>query len=241
MRIIIVKDYEEMSAKAARMISSQITLKPSSVLGFATGSTPVGTYKELVKLYNKKEIDFSSIKTFNLDEYYGIDKKNEQSYHYFMMNNLFKYINLPLENVNIPDGNTKNINEECLRYEKVIEKAGGIDIQILGIGANGHIGFNEPNINFETRTHIVTLDERTIEANSRFFKNKESVPKKAISMGIKTIMDSKKILLIASGEEKAEAVEKTIKGKVDPKTPASILQLHRDVTFIIDKAAASKL
>lgn len=241
MRIIIVKDYEEMSVKAARMISSQITLKPSSVLGFATGSTPVGTYKELVKLYNKKEIEFSSIKTFNLDEYYGIDKENEQSYHYFMMNNLFKYINLPLENVNIPDGNTKNINEECLRYEKGIEKAGGIDIQVLGIGANGHIGFNEPNINFETRTHIVTLDERTIEANSRFFKNKESVPKKAISMGIKTIMDSKKILLIASGEEKAEAVEKTIKGKVDPKIPASILQLHRDVTFIIDKAAASKL
>lgn len=241
MRIIIAKDYDEMSIKAARILSSQITLKPNSVLGLATGSTPVGTYKKLINLYDKKEIDFKDIKTFNLDEYYGIDKENDQSYHYFMMNNLFKYINIPLENVNIPNGNAQNIEEECLRYENAIEKEGGIDIQILGIGANGHIGFNEPDINFETRTHLVALDERTIEANSRFFKDKESVPKKAISMGIKTIMDSKKILLIASGEEKAEAVEKTIKGKVDPKVPASILQLHKDVTFIIDKAAASRL
>lgn len=241
MRIVIVKDYDEMSSKAARSLSSQVTLKPDSVLGLATGSTPIGTYKELINLYNKREIDFKSIKTFNLDEYYGIDKNNEQSYHYFMMNNLFKHINVPLENVNIPNGNAKNIEEECVRYESAIKKEGGIDIQILGIGANGHIGFNEPNVNFETRTHLVTLDERTIEANSRFFKGKDSVPKKAISMGIKTIMDSRRILLIASGEEKAEAVEKTIKGKVDPKVPASILQLHKDVTFIIDKAAASRL
>lgn len=241
MRIIMTKDYDEMSSKAARLISSQIILNPKSILGLATGSTPVGTYKELINLYNKKEIDFSNVKTFNLDEYYGIDKNNEQSYHYFMMNNLFKYINVPLENINIPNGNAKNIEEECVRYENAIEGEGGVDIQILGIGANGHIGFNEPNINFETRTHLVKLDEKTIEANSRFFKDKESVPKKAISMGIKTIMDSKKILLIASGEEKAEALKKTIKGKVDPKIPASILQLHNDVTFIIDKAAAGRL
>jgi glucosamine-6-phosphate deaminase len=241
MRLIIVNDYNEMSWKAASLIGSQIILKPDSILGLATGDTPIGMYKELIKLYNKKELDFEQVKSFNLDEYYGIEKNNSQSYYYFMMNNFFKYINLSMENVNIPNGSAENIEEECLRYEKKIKDAGGIDIQVLGIGANGHIGFNEPNVNFEAETHLVTLDKMTIESNSRFFENKEEIPTKAISMGIRTIMHSKKILLLASGISKADIINKAINGKINPEVPASILQLHQDVTVIIDKAAASNL
>jgi len=175
MRLIIVNDYNEMSWKAASLIGSQIILKPDSVLGLATGDTPIGMYKELIKLYNKKELDFEDVKSFNLDEYCGIEKNNSQSYYYFMMNNFFKYINIPMENVNIPNGSAANIEEECLRYEKAIKEVGGIDIQVLGIGANGHIGFNEPNVNFEAETHLVTLDKMTIESNSRFFGNEKEV------------------------------------------------------------------
>lgn len=241
MRLIIVNDYNEMSWKAASLIGSQIILKPDSVLGLATGDTPIGMYKELIKLYNKKELDFEDVKSFNLDEYCGIEKNNSQSYYYFMMNNFFKYINIPMENVNIPNGSAANIEEECLRYEKAIKEVGGIDIQVLGIGANGHIGFNEPNVNFEAETHLVTLDKMTIESNSRFFGNEKEVPTNAISMGIKTIMHSKKIVLLASGISKAEIINKAINGKINPEVPASILQLHQDVTVIIDKAAASNL
>ncbi len=241
MKLIRVNDYNEMSWKAANILASQITLKSDSVLGLATGDTPLGMYKELVKLYNEKELDFADVKSFNLDEYYGLDINNSQSYYYFMMNNLFKHINIPSANINIPNGSAENIEEECLRYEKKIKEAGGIDIQILGIGVNGHIGFNEPDVNFEAKTHLVTLDDVTIESNSRFFINKDEVPTKAISMGIGTIMSSKKIVLLACGSSKADIIAKAINGKITPEVPASILQLHQDVTVIVDKAAAANL
>ena len=241
MRIIKVNDYYEMSRKAASIIASQITLKSDSVLGLATGDTPLGMYNDLVKLYDNKELDFSEVKTFNLDEYYGLDINNKQSYYYFMMSNLFNYINVPAANINIPNGSAKNIEEECLGYERKIKEAGGIDVQVLGIGVNGHIGFNEPAVNFEAKTHLVTLDKSTIEANSRFFINKDEVPTKAISMGIGTIMNSRKILLLACGSSKAGIIAKAIKGKITPKVPASILQLHQDVTVIVDAAAAVSL
>ncbi len=241
MKLIKVNDYYEMSRKAASIIASQITLKPDSVLGLATGDTPLGMYNELVKLYNNKELDFSEVVSFNLDEYYGLDISNKQSYYYFMMNNLFKYINVPAANINIPNGSAENIQKECLRYEEKIKKAGGIDIQVLGIGVNGHIGFNEPDVNFEAKTHLVTLDKSTIQANSRFFINQDDVPTKAISMGIGTIMNSKKILLLACGSAKADIISKAVKGKITPEIPASILQLHQDVTVIVDAAAAVNL
>ena len=241
MRIIIVNDYEEMSKKAAKLVASQITLKPKSVLGLATGDTPTGLYKELIELYNQNELDFSEVKTFNLDEYYGLNKMNSQSYYFYMMENLFKHINIELENTNIPNGMAQDIGKECIDYEERINNAGGIDMQILGIGGNGHIGFNEPDINFEAETHLVKLDENTIEANSRFFNSINEVPTHAISMGIKTIMHSKKIILLAKGISKAEAMAKTIEGKISSEMPASILQLHKDVTIILDKDAASQL
>jgi glucosamine-6-phosphate deaminase len=241
MRIIIVDNYEEMSWKAASLVSSQMILKPDSILGLATGDTPLGMYSELIKLYNKKQIDFKGVKSFNLDEYYGIDKNNTQSYYYYMMNNFFKYTNIQHGNINVPNGTAKNIEEECLRYESEIKKSGGIDIQVLGIGVNGHIGFNEPDVNFEAETHLVNLDESTIESNSRLFERIEDVPTKALSMGIKTIMYSKRIVLLASGLSKADSICKTINGKINPEIPASILQLHQDVTVILDKEAASKL
>lgn len=241
MRLIVVDNYEEMSRKAASIISSQIILKPDSILGLATGDTPLGVYKELIRLYNDKELDFSNVKTFNLDEYYGLDKENPQSYNYYMFNNFFNHINIDKSNVHIPNGMAENIEEECSNYEKSIKSAGGIDLQILGIGGNGHIGFNEPDVNFEAETHLVTLDEKTIEANSRFFKSITEVPTKAFSMGIKTIMHSKKIVLLATGAAKAEAIKKALTEKICPEVPASILQLHQDVTVIIDKEAASLL
>lgn len=241
MRIIVVNNYEEMSKKAATMVASQMILKPNCVLGLATGDTPLGMYEELVKMYNQKEIDFSEVKTFNLDEYYGLDKKSNQSYHYYMMINLFNYVNIKKENINILNGMAENIEEECINYDKRIEEVGGIDIQVLGIGVNGHIGFNEPDVNFEAGTHLVNLDEKTIKSNSRFFKSIDEVPTKALSMGIKTIMHSKKIILLASGSEKADAIAKAVNGKITPELPASVLQLHKDVTIIIDKDAGSKL
>lgn len=241
MRIKVIENYEEMSKKAAILVASQIILKPDSVLGLATGDTPLGMYEELIRMYNKKEIDFSEVKSFNLDEYYGLDKSSSQSYHYFMMKNLFEYVNIDTENINMLDGMTQDIEEECKNYDIRIAEAGGIDLQILGIGVNGHIGFNEPDINFEAGTHLVNLDEQTIESNSRFFNSVEEVPTQALSMGIKTIMHSKKIVLLASGASKAEAVAKAVYGKISPELPASVLQLHKDVIVIVDKEAASKL
>ncbi|EJO5349341.1 glucosamine-6-phosphate deaminase [Clostridium botulinum] len=241
MRIVLVDNYEEMSKKAASMVAGQVALNPDSVLGLATGDTPTGMYKEIINIYKNQKLDFSNVKTFNLDEYYGLNKENTQSYHYYMMNNLFNHININKENIDIPNGMADNIETECKEYERKIVKAGGIDLQVLGIGVNGHIGFNEPDISFESETHLVNLDEKTIESNSRFFSSKNEVPTKAISMGIKTIMHSKSIILLASGSGKADAVFKAIKGKITPNVPASILQLHRNVVVIVDKEAASKL
>lgn len=241
MRIIHVNDYDEMSKKAASMVASQMILKHDSILGLATGDTPIGMYKELIRLYNDKEIDFSDVKSFNLDEYYGLSDDNTESYHYYMMNNLFKHVNMKRENINILSGTTNDIERECSNYDDKIKAAGGIDIQILGIGVNGHIGFNEPSVNFEAGTHLVKLDKKTIESNSRFFKSMDEVPKSALSMGIKTIMQSKVIVLLANGEAKAEAIYKTVKGKISPEVPASILQLHNNVNIIVDKAAAKLL
>ncbi|SHK08134.1 glucosamine-6-phosphate deaminase [Tepidibacter formicigenes] len=241
MRIICVDNYNQVSKKAANIVASQLILKPNSVLGLATGSTPLGMYKQLIKTYEDGHIDFEEVTTFNLDEYYGLNKNNEQSYYYYMYENFFKYINIDMNKVNIPNGMAKNIDDECLEYERKIRKAGGIDIQVLGIGRNGHIGFNEPDIKFEALTHMVNLDEQTIKDNSRFFDSIEDVPTKAISMGIKTIMHAKKIILLASGIEKSDAIYKAIYGKITPKLPASVLQLHPDVVFIVDKEAASKL
>ena len=241
MRIIVVDNYEEMSKKAAMMIASQIMLKPNSVLGLATGDTPLGMYKELISLYSKNEVDFKDVTTFNLDEYYGLNRENHESYYNYMIVNLFKHVDIKMENINVPNGMAENVDAVCLDYEDKIKEAHGIDMQVLGIGGNGHIGFNEPNVSFEAQTHLVNLDEETIEANSRFFDSIEDVPVKAISMGIKTIMNSKKIILLANGIGKAEAIERTVKGKISPKVPASILQLHNDVTLILDKEAASLL
>lgn len=241
MRIIIAKDYDELSKKAARILVSQLILKPDSVLGLATGSTPVGAYKELVRLYKEGTVSFTGVTTFNLDEYYGLDPKNVNSYFYFMNDNLFNHVDINKDNIHIPNGLAKDINIECDTYERSIDEHDGIDIQLLGIGRNGHIGFNEPDIKFEATTHLVNLDEDTINANSRFFKNIEEVPKQAISMGIKTIMHSKRILLLAYGEEKAQVVYDTIRGKITPELPASVLQLHPDVIVIVDEKAAKFL
>ncbi|MGO5066468.1 MULTISPECIES: glucosamine-6-phosphate deaminase [unclassified Clostridium] len=241
MRIIVVDNYEEMSKKAATMVASQVILKPDSVLGLATGDTPIGMYREIINIYKNQNLNFSKVKTFNLDEYYGLSKDNNQSYYYFMMNNLFNHVNIGKDNINIPNGMMNDIEKECKEYESNIVKAGGIDLQILGIGVNGHIGFNEPGESFEAETHLVNLDKKTIESNSRFFSSKDEVPTRAISMGIKTILYSKKIILLACGQNKADAIFKTIKGKITPNVPASILQLHKDVVVIVDKEAASKL
>ena len=241
MRILVCEDYEEMSKKAAQIILSQITLKPNSVLGLATGSTPIGMYRNLVEMYENGLVDFSDVITFNLDEYYKLPISNNQSYHYFMQENLFSKININSKNIHIPNGMADDIESECSNYEEAIKDAGGIDIQVLGIGRNAHIGFNEPTISFEKGTHLVDLTPSTIEANARFFDCIEEVPKKAITMGTGSIFKSRKIMLLAYGEDKAEAIYNTIHGKITPEIPASILQFHGDIVIILDKKAASKL
>lgn len=241
MTIFICKDYDEMSRKAANIVASQLIIKPKSVLGLATGGTPAGMYKELVSLYHQDDLDFSEVTTFNLDEYYPIQKTNEQSYYHYMRINLFNHININDHRIHIPNGETTNIQKECEDYDEAIYTLGGIDLQVLGIGNNGHIGFNEPDIRFESGTHLVQLDEETIKANSRFFDKPEDVPGRAISMGIRTIMHSKKIVLLASGISKAHIIEEMLLGDITPKVPASILQLHNEVTLILDRDAASRI
>lgn len=241
MTIFICQDYEEMSKKAANIVAAQLIIKPKSVLGLATGSTPAGMYKHLIQLYNQDDLDFSEVTTFNLDEYYPIQKTNEQSYYYYMRANFFNHINVNDHSINIPNGETTNIQKECYDYDDAIYTKGGIDLQVLGIGNNGHIGFNEPDVRFESGTHLVKLDEETIKANGRFFSNLEDVPTEAISMGIRTIMHSKKIVLLASGQSKAGIIEQMLLGDITPNVPASILQLHNEVTLILDKDAASKI
>lgn len=240
MRIIVCDNYDLLSKKAAQIVGSQMILNPKSILGLATGSTPIGMYKNLIKMYEEGLIDFSKTTTFNLDEYYQLPINNNQSYHYFMDENLFNHININRENIHIPNGMADDIDAECVLYDKMIDD-NGIDIQILGIGNNAHIGFNEPTINFNKGTHIVTLDESTREANARFFNSLDEVPTKAITMGTGSIFKSKKILLLASGINKAEAIYNTVHGKVTPEVPSSILQFHKDVIIILDKEAASLL
>lgn len=241
MNIIIVKDYEEMSRKAAHLFVAQILNKPNSVLGLATGSTPMGLYKELIRFYNEGMISFQSATAFNLDEYVGLEKEHPQSYWRFMQENFFTKVDLPVERQFIPSGVAEDIAAESYNYDKNITSKGGIDLQVLGIGRNGHIGFNEPDLKFEARTHVVKLDEQTIEDNARFFDDISMVPTLAISMGVKTIMQSRSIILLASGKEKGEAIMKMLSGNITPELPASVLQLHPSVTAIIDLAAASML
>lgn len=240
MRIIVCDNYDLLSKKAAQIVGSQMILNPKSILGLATGSTPIGMYKNLIKMYEEGLIDFSKTTTFNLDEYYQLPINNDQSYHYFMDENLFNHININRENIHIPNGMADDIDAECVLYDKMIDD-NGIDIQVLGIGNNAHIGFNEPTINFNKGTHMVTLDESTREANARFFNSIDEVPTKAITMGTGSIFKSKKILLLASGANKAEAIYNTVHGKVTPEVPSSILQFHKDVIIILDKEAASLL
>ena len=241
MRIYKAKDYNDLSRKAANIISAQVILKPDCVLGLATGSTPIGTYKQLIEWYNRGDLDFSETKSVNLDEYRGLTKDNDQSYYYFMYNNLFKHININMDNTNVPDGTEPDSEKECARYEKVIEAYGGIDLQLLGLGHNGHIGFNEPAGDFATTTHCVDLTESTIEANKRFFASVDDVPKQAYTMGIGTIMKAKKILLVVSGADKAQILHDVLCGPVTPDVPASVLQLHNDVIVVADEAAMAKL
>lgn len=240
MKLYRAKDYYDMSRKAANIISAQVIMKPNCVLGLATGSTPVGIYKQLIEWYNKGDLDFSRVKTANLDEYKGLTKVNDQSYYHFMRENLFCHVNIEEKNTNIPDGTEPDAQKEAARYEEAIQNLGGIDLQLLGLGHNGHIGFNEPSDIFPKDTHIVDLQESTIEANQRFFESIDQVPKQAYTMGIGTIMGAKKILLVVSGGDKADILHEVIKGPVTPRVPASILQLHPDVIIVADEAALSK-
>ena len=241
MVIYKAKDYQDMSRKAANIISAQIIMKPNCVLGLATGSTPIGTYDQLVEWYNKGDLDFSEVTTVNLDEYKGLPRTNDQSYYYFMHQHLFDRVNIDPERTNVPNGMEPDAEKECGRYEELIRSLGGVDLQLLGLGHNGHIGFNEPGEAFEKETHCVDLTESTIEANKRFFASADDVPKQAYTMGIKTIMQAKKILIVVNGENKADIVERAFFGPVTPEVPASILQLHNDVTLVGDEAALAKI
>lgn len=232
MNFITVKTYEELSHKAAMLIASQMIVKPNCVLGLATGSSPVGTYKELIKMNKAGDIDFSQVVSVNLDEYVGLDGSNDQSYRYFMNDNLFDHVNIRKEYTFVPNGCADDLEEEGAKYDAMIKALGGIDLQLLGIGLDGHIGFNEPDSCFVGPTHEVVLDESTIEANARFFEKKEDVPTTAITMGMMSIMQAKKVLLVANGPKKKEIVEKSFFGPITPEVPASILQLHPDVTVI---------
>ena len=242
MKIIRAKDYQDMSRKAANIISAQVIMKPDCVLGLATGGTPVGTYAQLVDWYNKGDLDFSEVTTVNLDEYRGLPKEHPQSYWYFMNENLFSKVNIDPAKTNLPDGTNLDTAAECARYNGIIHKLGGIDQQLLGIGPNGHIGFNEPGEAFELETHCIDLAPTTIEANKRFFDGNEAlVPKQAYTMGIKTIMQARKVLVVANGKAKAQAVKDAVTGPVTPACPGSILQLHPDCILVADEEALSLL
>ena len=232
MNYIVVKDYEELSRKAANLIAAQVILKPEAVLGLATGSSPVGTYKKLAEMNKAGDVDFSKVTSVNLDEYEGLDGNNDQSYRYFMDNNLFNHINIDKAKTYVPNGCAADLKKEGEEYDALIKRLGGIDIQLLGIGLDGHIGFNEPDEFFTKETHAVDLDPSTIEANSRFFASIDDVPKRAITMGMMSIMQAKKILLIANGKNKKEILDKALTGPITPMVPASIIQLHPDVTVI---------
>ncbi len=241
MKIIKAKDYNDMSRKAANIISAQVIMKPNCVLGLATGSTPIGTYAQLVEWYKKGDLDFSGVTTVNLDEYKGISRDNDQSYYYFMNDNLFSKVNINLDRTFLPDGMEPDSEKACADYNKIIASVGGVDLQLLGLGHNGHIGFNEPGTAFEAETHCVNLTESTVKANQRFFASADDVPKQAYTMGIKTIMQAKKILVVVSGEDKAGILKEVITGPITPQVQASVLQLHNDVIIVADEAALSKM
>ncbi|WP_195984467.1 glucosamine-6-phosphate deaminase [Clostridium sp. D33t1_170424_F3] len=237
MKIFSAPDYTAMSRKAANLISAQVILKPDSVLGLATGSTPLGVYSQLIDWYEKGDVDFTKVRSVNLDEYCGLAPEHEQSYHYYMKENFFKHINVQMVNTHVPDGLAKDVAAEGHRYDKLIDSLGGIDLQLLGIGNTGHIGFNEPSDSFIKETHRVTLKQKTIDANARFFASKDEVPRYAVTMGIGAIMGAKKVLLVANGAGKAEILYQSLFGPITPEVPASILQVHPDVTVVGDEAA----
>ena len=237
MRVIVCENYEQVSKEAAKIIAAQVHLKPNCVLGLATGSTPVGAYNELVDMYKKGEIDFKDVKTFNLDEYYPITRDNDQSYYYFMHDNLFNYINIPVESIHVLNGEVSDPEKECKDYEKCIEAHGGIDLQLLGIGRNGHIAFNEPDENLVADTHVTALTDDTIDANARFFADIKDVPTKSLTMGMASIMKARKILILINGAGKAQALKKLLSGEISTMCPATMLNMHSDVVVICDKEA----
>ena len=241
MEVIICKTYEEMSKAAAQEVAKLLNTKPNAVLGLATGSTPLGLYKELVRMHKEEGLDFSQVTSFNLDEYVALPTNHEQSYHYFMNENLFKYINIPPQNIHIPSGTTRNHIAFCNWYEARIKEVGGIDLQILGIGSDGHIAFNEPSSSLGSRTRIKTLAKQTIDDNARFFARREDVPIYAITMGVGTIMEARRVLLLANKKNKAEAVAQAIEGPISCINTASALQMHPDAMFFLDDAAAGDL
>lgn len=240
MRIYKMKDYAEMSRKAAAVMAAEIVAKPDCVLGLATGSTPIGLYKQLVEWYKSGDLDFSEVTTVNLDEYKGLPKENDQSYYYFMNDNLFSHVNVDKGRTFLPDGTEPDAEKACREYDEIVRSTGGADIQLLGLGHNGHIGFNEPSDIFKKNTHCVNLTESTIKANTRFFASEADVPRQAYTMGIGTIMSAKKILVVASGADKADAVYKSFFGPITPQVQGSVLQLHPNVVVVADEAALSK-
>ena len=237
MRVYCAKDYNHASRVAANIISAQVIIKPDCVLGLATGSTPIGTYEELIRRYEKGDLDFSKVHSINLDEYRGLSPENDQSYRYFMNKHLFDKINIDKKNTYVPDGLEPDKEKACRDYEEIIRVHGGVDLQVLGLGHNGHIGFNEPGSVFEKETHCVTLSETTREANARFFSSMDEVPTEAYTMGIGSIMQAKKIIVIVTGEGKREIVKKAFQGPITPDVQASVLQLHNDVILVGDEAA----
>ena len=237
MTVRVYKNAEAIGKAAASLFAATVIRKPDCVLGFATGSTPVPTYQALSELYRDGAVDFSRVTTYNLDEYVGLGHEHEQSYYYFMTDNLFRHINVPKENIHVLSGTAKDPAAECAAYDAAIDAAGGIDLQILGIGNNGHIAFNEPASNFAPTTHVVNLTESTIQANTRFFNNSDEVPRQAVSMGIGNIMAAKCVVLVATGESKAKAVYDTIRGPITPRVPASVLQLHPCCVILTDREA----
>lgn len=241
MEVIISKTYDEVSKAAAKVVAKTLNSKPNAVLGLATGSTPLGLYKEMIRMHKEEGLDFSHVATFNLDEYVGLRPSHPQSYHSFMHENLFNHINIAPHNVHLPSATADNYQAFCEAYEKRIVEFGGIDLQVLGIGSDGHIGFNEPSSSLGSRTRMKTLTKQTLDDNARFFKKDEKVPIYAITMGVGTILEARKIILLATGEGKAEAVAKAIEGPVTSMNTASALQLHKDAIFFLDEAAASKL
>ncbi len=237
MKVIVCNNYDELSMEAAKIMAATIKEKPNGVLGLATGSTPIGMYDNLIEMYKKGELDFKDIKTFNLDEYYPLSADNDQSYHYFMNKQLFSGINVKEENIHILDGLSKDPEKECADFEKLIDEAGGIDIQVLGIGQNGHIGFNEPDDKLYANTHLTDLTENTIKANSRFFEKESDVPTKALTMGMGTILKAKKIIILANGKAKHKVVSELVQPMITTNNPATFLNAHADVTLICDKEA----